>query len=48
LGETVPERLEIRLDGRLLIGANVSELKQEYEQALEVALGKEPMAVGAD
>jgi phosphoribosylformylglycinamidine synthase II len=48
LGETVPERLEITLDGRLLVAANVSELKQEYEQALEVALGKQPMAVGAD
>jgi len=46
IGETVPEQLEIRLDGSLAVSASVSELGQVYERALETALRTE--AVAAD
>ena len=48
LGETVPEQLEINLDGRLVVSASVSELRDAYESALERALRTEPAAVAAD
>jgi len=38
IGETVPERLEISLDGRIVVSAGVSELHQAYESALESSL----------
>ena len=38
LGETVPERIEITVDGRQLAAAGVSELKQAWASALERAL----------
>jgi phosphoribosylformylglycinamidine synthase subunit PurL len=38
IGETVPGRLEISLDGRSLVSAVVSELSAAYEDALEAAL----------
>jgi len=48
IGETVPERVEIRLDGRAVVSAPVSELVEAYEGALERALGAETDAVAAD
>jgi phosphoribosylformylglycinamidine synthase len=45
LGETVPETIEIKLDGRTVISARVSELNDEYEGALERALTSEPGVV---
>jgi phosphoribosylformylglycinamidine synthase subunit PurL len=42
LGATIPERLEISLDGRLVLSAPVSELVAVYESALEMALRAEP------
>jgi hypothetical protein len=46
IGETVAEQLEIGLDGRMVVSAAVSELRQAYESALETALKTE--AVAAD
>jgi phosphoribosylformylglycinamidine synthase subunit PurL len=48
LGETVPETIEIKLDGRDIISAPVSELNGEYEGALERALRSEPAVMAAD
>ncbi|HZQ17129.1 MAG TPA: phosphoribosylformylglycinamidine synthase subunit PurL [Terriglobales bacterium] len=42
LGETVPETIEIKLEGRTVISARVSELSNKYEGALEQALRSEP------
>ncbi len=47
LGETIPDRLEISLDGRPVISAPVAELKREYESALESALRTDPELVAA-
>jgi phosphoribosylformylglycinamidine synthase len=38
LGETIPERIEIKLSGRSVVSARVSELNDAYERALEQAL----------
>ena len=48
IGETVPERLEISLDGKVVISAPVSELRTAYEGALEAALRTDPELVAAD
>jgi phosphoribosylformylglycinamidine synthase len=48
LGETAPEQVEIKLDGRVVVSASVSELRDVYESALERALRAEPEAVPAD
>jgi phosphoribosylformylglycinamidine synthase len=48
IGETVAERVEIRLDGRVVVSAPISELRNTYESALEKALRTEPAAVAAD
>jgi phosphoribosylformylglycinamidine synthase II len=48
LGETVPEQVEIKLDGRVVVSASVSELRDVYESALEKALRAEPETVAAD
>jgi len=48
LGETVPEQVEIKLDGRVVVSASVGELREVYESALEKALRTEPAAVAAD
>jgi phosphoribosylformylglycinamidine synthase len=48
LGATIPERLEIWLDGRLVLSAPVSELAAVYESALEIALRAEPQLLAAD
>jgi len=38
IGETIPERLEILLDGKVVVSASVSNLEAAYESALERAL----------
>ena len=48
IGETVPEQIEIKLDGRVVVSASVSELRDAYEGALEKALHGEPETVAAD
>jgi phosphoribosylformylglycinamidine synthase subunit PurL len=48
LGETIPERLEISLDGQGVLSASVSDLSAAYETALESALRTETEAVAAD
>jgi phosphoribosylformylglycinamidine synthase len=45
LGETGGGFLEISLDGKVVVSAEVSELSSTYESALESALGTEPEAV---
>ena len=48
IGETALERLEISLDGKVVISAAVSELRSAYEDALESALRTDPELVAAD
>ena len=48
IGETIPEKLEISLDGQLVISATVTELSAAYEDALEAALRTDPELVAAD
>jgi phosphoribosylformylglycinamidine synthase len=48
LGETIPDRLEILLDGEMLVSARVSELNVSYENALETSLRSDPQVVEAD
>jgi phosphoribosylformylglycinamidine synthase len=48
LGETIPETIEIRLSGRSVVSARVSELNDQYEGALEKALRTEPSQMGAN
>jgi phosphoribosylformylglycinamidine synthase II len=48
LGETIPERLEIYLDGRLVVSSAVAELNLAYEAALESTLRTDPELVAAD
>jgi len=43
LGETVPEKIEIMVDGRTLVSARLSELNEAYENALGRALESEPV-----
>jgi phosphoribosylformylglycinamidine synthase II len=48
IGETIPDRLEVLLDGKVVISAAVSELSAAYEGALESALRTDPELVAAD
>jgi phosphoribosylformylglycinamidine synthase len=48
LGETVAERLEISLDGQVVVSARVSDLSQTYESALESWLRTDAELVAAD
>jgi len=48
IGETIPDRLEISLDGNVVVSAFVAELSDAYEGALESALRTEPEPVAAD
>jgi phosphoribosylformylglycinamidine synthase len=48
IGETASERVEIKLDGRVVVSAAVSELRDVYEGALEKLLRAEPEPVTAD
>jgi phosphoribosylformylglycinamidine (FGAM) synthase-like enzyme len=48
LGETIPERLEISLDGQVVVSAAVADLDHTYEAALESILRTDPELVAAD
>jgi phosphoribosylformylglycinamidine synthase II len=48
IGETVGQRLNIKLDGRVVVSASVAEMREAYESALEKALKSEPESVAAD
>jgi phosphoribosylformylglycinamidine synthase subunit PurL len=48
IGETVSDRIEIKLDGQTVVSASVSELRDAYESALEKALQMERVGVAAD
>ena len=48
IGETTPDKMEIALDGRVVVSASISELREAYEGALEQSLRTEPDAVAAD
>ncbi len=48
LGETGGERVEINLEGKPVVSATVSELREAYESALEKALRTERGAAAAD
>ena len=45
IGETISDQLEIKLDGRVIVSARVSELRSSFEGALESALRPEPEVV---
>ena len=47
IGETASDRLEITLDGKLVVSAAISELSSAYERALESALRTDPELVAA-
>jgi phosphoribosylformylglycinamidine synthase len=48
IGETTPERLEISLDGKVVVSAPILDLSAAYEGALESALRTDPELVAAD
>jgi phosphoribosylformylglycinamidine synthase subunit PurL len=48
LGETILDRLEVSLDGRVLISASVTDLNGVYETALGSALRTDPEMIAAD
>jgi hypothetical protein len=48
LGETGSDRVEITVDGQLVISASVQELRAAYEGALERALRTEPSVAAVD
>ncbi len=48
IGETIPDRLEISLDGKVVVSTPVLELSTAYEGALESALRTDPELVAAD
>jgi len=47
IGQTVSDKVEIRLDGRAVVSASVSELRSGYEGAIEAALKADPEAIVA-
>ena len=47
IGETASDRLEITLDGKMVVSAAISELSSAYERALESALRTDPELVTA-
>jgi phosphoribosylformylglycinamidine synthase subunit PurL len=48
LGETISERLEISVDGQVVVSAAVSDLEHNYEAALESTLRTDSELVAAD
>jgi phosphoribosylformylglycinamidine synthase subunit PurL len=48
IGETIPENLEISIDGSIRISADLREFQKAYEEALESALRADPELVAAD
>jgi len=47
LGETIPDRLEISLDGTIIVSAEVSELSEGFEGALEATLRTDSESMAA-
>jgi phosphoribosylformylglycinamidine synthase subunit PurL len=47
IGETTSDKLEITLDGQLVVSAPVSDLREAYETGLESALRLDPELVGS-
>jgi phosphoribosylformylglycinamidine (FGAM) synthase-like enzyme len=48
IGETIPDKIEIRVDGRAVVSASVADLREGFEGALEKALRTDPELVAAD
>jgi phosphoribosylformylglycinamidine synthase II len=48
IGQTASEVVEIKVDGKVVVSAPVSDLQQGFEQSLETALKTEPEAAAAD
>ncbi len=48
IGETIPDRLEVSLDGKPVISVAISDLTEVYELALESALRTDAELVAAD
>jgi len=48
IGETIPDRLEIVLDGKTVISSSISDLNDSYEAALQSALRTDSELVAAD
>jgi phosphoribosylformylglycinamidine synthase subunit PurL len=48
IGETIPDRLEIALDERVVVSAAVSDLRNVYESALESNLRTDPQLAEAE
>jgi phosphoribosylformylglycinamidine synthase subunit PurL len=48
LGQTIPDRVEVSIDGKVVISASVLELSEAYEGALESALSTDPELVAAE
>ncbi|MFY9741153.1 MAG: phosphoribosylformylglycinamidine synthase subunit PurL [Candidatus Sulfotelmatobacter sp.] len=48
IGQTIADRLEILLDGRIVVSSPVSDLSSVYESALESSLRTDPALVAAD
>ena len=47
IGETIPENLEIKVDGKVVVSSAISELRSAYESALENTLRTDPELVAA-
>jgi phosphoribosylformylglycinamidine synthase II len=48
IGETIPEKIEINVDGRRVVSGQVTELRDLYESALEKALCRDEPNVASD
>ena len=48
IGETIPEKVEIAMDGQIVVSTSVGEVRDIYEAALEKALRTEVESVAAD
>ena len=48
IGQTIPELLEIAVDGKTVIQASIADLEKAYEGVLEAALKSDPELVAAD
>jgi phosphoribosylformylglycinamidine synthase len=47
IGETIPDTFEIQVDGRAVVSAQVSELKDVFENSLEHSLRTDPASIAA-
>jgi phosphoribosylformylglycinamidine synthase len=48
IGQTISDKVEIRLDGRTVVSASVKDLRDGYENAIESALKADPELIGSD